>query len=38
MGILSIGKLRSRRYVMVELKKSVMGWDFNKVNYRNTTP
>lgn len=34
MGILSVGKLRSRRYVRVELKKSVMGWDFNKVNYR----
>lgn len=30
MSILSIGKLRSRRYVRGELKKSIMGWDFER--------
>lgn len=30
MSVLSIGKLRSRRYIRVELKKSIMGWEFEK--------
>ena len=33
MGVLSIGRLRSRRYVRVELKKSSMGWEFEKEAY-----
>lgn len=33
MSVLSIGKLRSRRYVRVELKKSVMGWEFKRGMY-----
>ena len=33
MSVLSIGKLRSRRYIRVELKKSVMGWEFEKGMY-----
>ena len=33
MGVLSIGRLRSRRYVRVELKKSFMGWEFEKEAY-----
>ena len=33
MSVSSIGKLRSRRYVRVELKKGVMGWKFTKGMY-----
>lgn len=33
MSVLSTGKLRSRRYVRVELKKSIMGWEFEKGMY-----
>jgi len=33
MSILSVGRLRSRRYVRVELKRSVMGWEFKKETY-----
>ena len=33
MSVLSIGKLRSRRYIRVELKKSIMGWEFEKATY-----
>lgn len=33
MGVISTGKLRSRRYIRVELKKSVMGWEFNRGMY-----
>ena len=33
MSVLSIGKLRSRRYIRVELKKSTMGWEFERESY-----
>lgn len=34
MGVLSIGKLRSRRYVRCELKyNSTLGWDYNRATY-----
>ena len=33
MSVLSIGKLRSRRYIRVELKKSIMSWEFEKGMY-----
>ena len=33
MTALSIGKLRSRRYVRVELKKGIMGWSYNRGMY-----
>lgn len=33
MSVLSIGKLRSRRYVRVELKKGIMGWSYNRGMY-----
>lgn len=34
MSVLSKGRLRSRRYVKVVLKKSLMGWDFEKGMYK----
>lgn len=38
MSVLSIGKLRSRRYIRVELKKSTMGWDFKRETYARVNP
>lgn len=34
MSVLSKGRLRSRRYVKVVLKKSLMGWGFEKGMYK----
>ena len=33
MSVLSIGKLKSRRYVRVELKKTVHSWEFERGMY-----
>lgn len=33
MGVLYHGRLKSRRYVRKELKRSVMGWEFQRDMY-----